>query len=48
MDDDKDDDYIPEDHCYLEGECTCQGHDGPHGWTGCEVDSCNCERHWEY
>ena len=40
-------DYCPEDNAYL-ADCTCDHSEKEHGWTGCEVEGCNCEGHWEY
>lgn len=37
----------PEDHTSFAGPCTCQHESKQHGWTGCDVEGCGCEAHWE-
>lgn len=29
------------------GLCTCEHTPDEHGWTGCNVDGCECEANWE-
>lgn len=32
---------------YFVGPCTCEHEDEQHGWSGCDVDGCECDAGWE-
>lgn len=38
---------IPEEHVAFVGPCTCEHYPERHGWTGCNLEDCDCEAHWE-